>query len=317
MSLQAVIDDKTANVDERASCEAEYWQRYNRWHNLLNRLATAIAQLRGSDFMQSLREALRKHWSAGPLAPIEDLICLCLGKLDDQCVVYQLAVLVLLAQLLDIPHERCLIYDPVHTTEDRSILTHLGFVASDENKQAKYQVQRMTLFYMPFGPYDLYNNLVQANWHSLHRIAVLGNSFFWVCDSECGKATSAERIRRAPQVERVLPFIKATKLLEAVPVEQEKRMVRPTAQDVDDCDGFRHRRCSRRNSDDPWRDHLRCSLTTFPSASHSAIPWKAKGLPAAFLFTWAVSPFAWGVQIRRHIFSSDVDIISGFQTLHV
>lgn len=256
------MNDKAVNIEERKLCEAKYWQQYNRWHNMLVRLAMAIAQQRGSDFWESLREALHKHWSSGPLAHIEDLVCLCLGKLDDQASIYQLATFVLLAQLLGIPHERCLIYDPVHTSEDRSILAHLGFVALDENKEAKYQVQRMTLFYMPYGPYHLFNNLVQANWHSLHRIAVLGNSFFWVCDPKHGKTKQMRRCRRAPHVEKVLPFIKATNLSD----HQAARLVV-----------------------NRWLEHLECTLTTFPSAIHSAIQWKAESLPKALAPDFACS----------------------------
>merc|ERR1712032_240048 len=110
-------------------------------------------------------------------------------------------------------HERCFVFDPCHTTEERCILEHLGFTYLKNNSEGRIHADCMTLFYMPHGDYHLTDNLVGANRRSLDNLAVLGNRFPWVCNpgnSGCAEHAVAET--RAPEVQKVLRLIKETDL---------------------------------------------------------------------------------------------------------
>merc|ERR1740129_293430 len=83
----------------------------------------------------------------------------------------------------------------------------------------------MTLFYMPHGDYNLTDELVRTNRHALHRIAVLGNKFGWVCNPHKSVTErGAVRGTRAPYVERVLPFIRATELPDTLTAKMQQRL---------------------------------------------------------------------------------------------
>merc|ERR1719189_3513331 len=83
----------------------------------------------------------------------------------------------------------------------------------------------MTLFYMPHGGYGLTDELVWTNRHALHRIAVLGNDFGWVCNPDNSLAgDDAVAERRAPNVQRVLPFIEATELPDTLTAKMQERL---------------------------------------------------------------------------------------------
>jgi len=62
----------------------------------------------------------------------------------------------------------------------------------------------------------LTDNLVGANYDSLHLIAILGNSLAWVSNSEGKDTTAAEEANqttsRAHNVQKVLPLVKETHL---------------------------------------------------------------------------------------------------------
>ena len=49
--------------------------------------------------------------------------------------------------------------------------------------QAARRVHTPTVFYMPFAPYHLTENLVRANWGArLHNVAIIGNNFDFVAE---------------------------------------------------------------------------------------------------------------------------------------
>lgn len=247
--LQAKID-QSLQPGEQGLHEREYWNQYKHLSCTLARLAAAIADVGGSDFWQSVCEALHTHWACGPLAKVEEIVCLCLGNLEDHASVYQLSLLLLLSEKLNISQEKCFVFDPCHTSRDRSILEYLGFTVLKRNDEARIPVTRMTLFYMPHGDFHLTDNVVQANWCSLQCVAVLGNRFSWVCNADSCHGADG----RAPRVQAVLPFVKATELPDTLHGKTKERLASfaPRAAQL-----FGGRLV----------DCLECSLTTFPPAS--------------------------------------------------
>jgi len=207
-------------------------------------LAVAIAGIGKSEFWASVCEALSRHWTSDPLPEVERIVCLCLGCLDNHASVYQLSLLLLVSEKLGVCHDRCLVFDPCHTDRDRSILRQLGFVVLDSDAEAFTQVPCMTLFYMPHADYNLTDALVWANRQALHRIAVLGNCFHWVCNYSAVNT-------RAPYVERVLPFIEETELEDTLNRKVQERFASLVPQ-------------ASRLIGDMLVDCLDCTLTTFP-----------------------------------------------------
>jgi hypothetical protein len=107
---------------------------------------------------------------------IQEIVCYSLGHLEDANVSFQIAFLLLVANELKIPILRRLVFDPSHTDDDRRVLALCGCnpLLADEN--ARRKVASPTLFYMPFAPFHLTDNVVRANWDQLHRIAIIGNA---------------------------------------------------------------------------------------------------------------------------------------------
>jgi len=128
---------------------------------------------------------------------VEEVVCLCLGHLEDNATVYQLSLLILLLERLGVHHERCSVFDPCHSSQEVDVLKHLGFTVLHENVEARIRVRRVTLFYMPHGNYYLTDNLICANYDSLHLVAILGNNLAWVCNSESRDAAAAAEAGRA------------------------------------------------------------------------------------------------------------------------
>jgi len=265
MALHSLAADQSLSLDERRLQELEYWRQYSEWSCMVTRLAAAIAELGESDYWASVRKALSRDWTSSPLPEVESIVCLCLGSLDDHASVYQLSLLLLLAEELGVCHDRCLVFDPCHTDRDRSILRHLGFVALDSDAKAFTQVHCMTLFYMPHGDYNLTDELVWANRHALHRIAVLGNDFDWVCyPNKSGAEDDTDAGTRAPYAQRVLPFIEVTEFPDTLTAKKQKRLATLVPR-------------TSRVIGDSLVDCLDCTLTTFPPAkAWEGINWPSK-----------------------------------------
>lgn len=246
------------SLEERRTHEIEYWRQYARWQDILTRLGTAVVDVGKSDFWTSVSAALDSHWSSGSLTKVEQLVCLCLGSLLEHASVYQLALLLLLSEKLGIGHEHCSVFDPCHAPEERYILEHLGFTYLSNNSEGKIQVDRMTLFYMPHGDYQLTDNLVGANLRSLEKVAILGNRLAWVCDP--GNQPSIANTR-APQVQHVLSLIKETDLPDtfSVNIKQHLASFAPRASQM---------------FGDRLVPHLDCTLTTFLSSTRwECVAW--------------------------------------------
>jgi len=141
------------------------------------------------------------------------------------------------------------------------VLKHLGFTVLDGSDDERIRVRQMTLFYMPHGDFGLTNNLIAANFDSLHQIAVLGNNLAWVCNPEEQNTTSAaERMdrtmSRAPFVQKVLAAVKETHLQDtfASKVRSQLPRLAPRISNA-----FANSVC----------DSLDCTLSTFPPQ----VPW--------------------------------------------
>lgn len=92
---------------------------------------------------------------------------------------YQLALAVLLRDLLRGLSLPCEAFDPVFTPLDAALLRHWGFTVPPHNDAAARAVTARTLFYMPHCEGWLYDNLLAANWApaAMRRIIILGNPF--------------------------------------------------------------------------------------------------------------------------------------------
>ncbi|XP_072444136.1 SRR1-like protein isoform X2 [Chiloscyllium punctatum] len=92
---------------------------------------------------------------------------------------YQLALLFLLLETLQIPRDGCLLFDPLFTEWEKKFLKDCGMVVLEENEEGKRSIDRPTLFYMIHCGKALYNNLLWKNWspQKLAQTILIGNSF--------------------------------------------------------------------------------------------------------------------------------------------
>uniref|UniRef100_A0A493TH30 SRR1 domain containing n=1 Tax=Anas platyrhynchos platyrhynchos TaxID=8840 RepID=A0A493TH30_ANAPP len=93
---------------------------------------------------------------------------------------HQLAFLLLLLQSMEVPPDRCLVFDPAFSELEVAALGELGLRLLPENEEGKHQVQDSpTLFYMVHCGKALYNNLLWRNWApaTLSNMVIIGNSF--------------------------------------------------------------------------------------------------------------------------------------------
>ncbi len=114
--------------------------------------------------------------------PAEELVCYCLGDLSELQVAFQLAFCLLIANHFAIPPERRLVFDPLHTEKDHQLLKLCGCTPLSRNENALRKVRCRTLFYMPFAPFPLTDNVVRANWEALDQVMIIGNPLRWVVD---------------------------------------------------------------------------------------------------------------------------------------
>ena len=112
--------------------------------------------------------------------PPQEIVCYCLGDLNDETVRFQLAFLLLVSNHFAIPPSGRLVYDPIHTSIDRQILNTCGCTPLLFNENAERRVVVRTLFYMPFAPFNLTENVVRTNFEALEQIYIIGNNFDFV-----------------------------------------------------------------------------------------------------------------------------------------
>ncbi|XP_051887739.1 SRR1-like protein isoform X2 [Pristis pectinata] len=109
-----------------------------------------------------------------------DLVCYGIGSFSNSVSSrYQLALLFLLLETLQIPRLCCLLFDPLFTEWEKRFLEVCGMVVIRENEEGKRPINRPTLFYMIHCGKALYNNLLWKNWspQQLAQTILIGNSF--------------------------------------------------------------------------------------------------------------------------------------------
>lgn len=123
----------------------------------------------------------------------EEIVCYCLGDLSEHNVSFQLAFLLLMANQLAIPPSRRLVFDPLHTEKDHEILKLCGCTVLSHDEGASRRVNSPTLFYMPFAPFYLTDNVVRANWDVLERVTIIGNPLRWVVDHKWDRSEAISK----------------------------------------------------------------------------------------------------------------------------
>ncbi|XP_041095957.1 SRR1-like protein [Polyodon spathula] len=115
-----------------------------------------------------------------PAGAALDCVCYGLGRFSS-CASsrYQLALLLLLLESLQIPASRCYLYDPMFSKAEVGILEDFGMTVLTKNEEGKRPAHRPTLFYLIHCGKALYNNLLWKNWsvRGLSQLTVIGNSF--------------------------------------------------------------------------------------------------------------------------------------------
>lgn len=109
-----------------------------------------------------------------------ECVCYGLGPFSS-CVSarYQLAMLLLLLETLQIPPRLCSVFDPVFSAGERNVLRELDLTVISENEEGKRLTKRPTIFYLMHCGKALYNNLLWRNWKrdTLPMVTIIGNSF--------------------------------------------------------------------------------------------------------------------------------------------
>ncbi|MBN3280630.1 SRR1L protein, partial [Polyodon spathula] len=133
-----------------------------------------------------------------PAGAALDCVCYGLGSFSS-CASsrYQLALLLLLLESLQIPASRCYLYDPMFSKAEVGILEDFGMTVLTENEEGKRPAHRSTLFYLIHCGKALYNNLLWKNWsvRGLSQLTVIGNSF---CGIEESSAQMLRVVREVP-----------------------------------------------------------------------------------------------------------------------
>ncbi|XP_067862031.1 SRR1-like protein [Heptranchias perlo] len=173
------------------------------------KIKEAVEELRSSEFwtdcLETIRRAVNKYCTiplASPSGPFlgsgaaesleykKDGVDHCGSTLDSVCYGignfsssvssrYQLALLFLMLETLQIPRACCLLFDPLFTDWEKRFLRECGMVVIKENEEGKRSIDRPTLFYMIHCGKALYNNLLWRNWspQELAQTILIGNSF--------------------------------------------------------------------------------------------------------------------------------------------
>ncbi|XP_035377955.1 SRR1-like protein isoform X2 [Electrophorus electricus] len=158
------------------------------------RIIISRNELKGDNFWLEWRELLSgclaasgrgssENKAVSKRACLLDCVCYGLGNFSS-CVSarYQLAMLLLLFDTLEIPVGQCSMYDPVFTVSECETLRELGFTVLTENEEGKRAICRPTLFYLIHCGKALYNNVLWKNWslQVLPNVIVIGNSFLGI-----------------------------------------------------------------------------------------------------------------------------------------
>lgn len=152
------------------------------------KITNAMNELRGENVWMEWRDLLSKRLLSNASGSselnadvsLQHCVCYGLGNFAS-CVSarYQLAMLLLLLEMLQIPVGSCSVYDPVFSASECDALKELGFTVLTENEEGKCPVYQPTLFYLMHCGKALYNNLLWRNWtpQTLQKVIIIGNRF--------------------------------------------------------------------------------------------------------------------------------------------
>lgn len=70
-----------------------------------------------------------------------------------------------------------ILYDPVISDKDRKLISHFGISIPTDSNFGIIKSPRKAIFYMPHCPYQLYCNVLYANWTNLSEIFIIGNRY--------------------------------------------------------------------------------------------------------------------------------------------
>ncbi|XP_056458581.1 SRR1-like protein [Gadus chalcogrammus] len=158
-------------------CE-DFWLDWKK--RLLSSSATAAAAPSPDGGAPELPVDQQEEGSVGTTAPGLECVCYGLGSFSS-CVSarYQLAMMLLLLEALEIPPRLCWVFDPVFSAGEKEVLRELDLSVLTENEEGKRLTKRPTIFYLMHCGKALYNNLLWRNWEreTLPLLTIIGNSF--------------------------------------------------------------------------------------------------------------------------------------------
>ncbi|XP_020505579.2 SRR1-like protein [Labrus bergylta] len=199
----AARKSKLLHVSSDSTYESTRCQEQLDIGKTIKRIRDTMSELRCERFCQEWKEQLRVAGSVflskppenkdtekpsdqlqtnTDVEPCQQLECVCYGLGPfSSCVSarYQLAMLLLLLDSVQIPLKNCSVYDPVFSSGERDVLRELGLTVLTENEEGKHFATRPTFFYLMHCGKALYNNLLWKNWspQRLPQLIIIGNGF--------------------------------------------------------------------------------------------------------------------------------------------
>uniref|UniRef100_A0AAV2MR66 SRR1-like domain-containing protein n=1 Tax=Knipowitschia caucasica TaxID=637954 RepID=A0AAV2MR66_KNICA len=162
------VEKRLRQTASDLKCEAFY----GTWRDEL-RMATLELQQR---YLKRKADSQSLNCSSGQM----QCVCYGLGSFSS-CASgrYQLAMLMLLLDALEIRPSDCSVFDPVFSSGEKAVLSRIGLTVLIENEEGKRQALKPTFFYLMHCGKALYNNLLWKNWSKQHltEILIVGNSF--------------------------------------------------------------------------------------------------------------------------------------------
>lgn len=182
LNTQEYLDvDKTIQRIRQIVCDLRCESFYEKWKEELINVASHV-QLQ---ILANKTEDSPGHSGTCPSLPQMQCICYGLGSFSS-CVSarYQLAMLLLLLDAAQIELSNCVVYDPIFSAGEKTVLKETGLTVLSENEEGKRRANKPTLYYLMHCGKALYNNILWKNWskHCLTQIIVIGNSFHGMKD---------------------------------------------------------------------------------------------------------------------------------------
>ncbi|GAB1597987.1 SRR1-like protein [Argonauta hians] len=120
---------------------------------------------------------------------------------------YQLALMMVIFDLLKLTSYQCYTYDPVWSDVEKSVIQSIGssLISKNEEGKRRCECNKVTLFLMPHCGTALYNNLLWANWGPSHltNLIIVGNSFHNIIQRHPDRVLQ----EKAAYIHRIFPAI--------------------------------------------------------------------------------------------------------------